>query len=373
MDAADPTARLAQQQAGAGEPVRVGALAPLSPPGWVAAGQHLVAGLELAATEVNEAGGIAGRPLKLVVRDTAADPGRAAAAVDELADLGVVALAGEYHSVVARGAAARAHARQVPFLCSSAVLDQLVDEPTDWVARLAPAQSHGWGLYADFLVETGHTQVALATQRSIYWASGAAILRTHLARHHGGVVELDMDDLTVEAACTRLADSGASALLLLTGYPGPAVPLVNAVRLDPRLHGLMIGAPAGQPELADRMALSGAGSGAIPFLRYLPRRLDASGERVERALLRRLGVAPSFVALEGYDAILVLAHLMAANGAGRAAIAGSWGEVATEGTRGTIAFSREPGLDLWQWRWAPTQVTQRDPARPEEFQVLRSR
>src|SRR4051794_41831028 len=102
--------------------VQIGALVPLTRPGWVQAGQHLLAGLELAVREINDAGGIAGRPLELVVRDTAADPQRAAAAVDELAGLGVAAVAGEYHSDVARAAAARGDALGLPFLCSSAAL-----------------------------------------------------------------------------------------------------------------------------------------------------------------------------------------------------------------------------------------------------------
>jgi hypothetical protein len=90
--------------------VRIGALVPLTRPGWVSAGRHLLAGLELAVGEVNDAGGIAGMPLALVVRDTAADPDKGAAAVGALARLGVAALAGEYHSVVARAAAAAAEA-----------------------------------------------------------------------------------------------------------------------------------------------------------------------------------------------------------------------------------------------------------------------
>ena len=85
-----------------GPSVRIGALAPLSRPGWAEAGRHLLAGLDLAVREVNDAGGILGRPLELIVRDTAADLQKATAAVDELARLGVAALAGEYHSVVAR-------------------------------------------------------------------------------------------------------------------------------------------------------------------------------------------------------------------------------------------------------------------------------
>src|SRR5215207_4408139 len=159
-----------------GSSVQIGALVPLSRPGWIEAGRHLLAGLELAAREVNDAGGIAGRPLELVVRDTAADPQRAAAAVDELARLGVAALAGEYHSVVARAAAARADDLGVPFLCSSAVLDALTEQPTDWVARLAAPQSRGWQTYADFLLGAGHSRIALAAEPSVYWASGARIL-----------------------------------------------------------------------------------------------------------------------------------------------------------------------------------------------------
>ncbi len=57
-----------------GDSVRFGALVPLTRPGWVEAGRHLLAGLELAVSEVNAGGGTGGRPLELVVRDTAADP-----------------------------------------------------------------------------------------------------------------------------------------------------------------------------------------------------------------------------------------------------------------------------------------------------------
>lgn len=68
-----------------GTPVRIGALVPLTPPGWVGAGRHLLAGLEAAVRDVNAEGGIGGRPLELLVRDTAADPERATAAVEERA------------------------------------------------------------------------------------------------------------------------------------------------------------------------------------------------------------------------------------------------------------------------------------------------
>ena len=189
-----------------GPPVRLGALAPLTRPGWAEAGRHLLAGLELATSEVNDAGGVHGRPLELLVRDTAADPARGANAVTELADLGVAAVVGEYHSVVARAAATQADALGVPFLCSSAVLDDLTDEPTEWVARLAPPQSRGWRVFADYLLGAGVRRIAVATQPSVYWASGTRVLREHLAVRGGTVVELDANALSPEALCDAVVE-----------------------------------------------------------------------------------------------------------------------------------------------------------------------
>ncbi|CAN3985116.1 ABC transporter substrate-binding protein [Kitasatospora purpeofusca] len=353
-----------------GPSVRIGALVPLSRPGWVAAGRHLLAGLDLAAREVNQAGGIAGRPVELVVRDTAADPARAGAAVEELAGLGVAALAGEYHSVVARAAAARAEALGLPFLCSSAVLDALTDGPAEQVARIAPAQSHGWSVYADFLLGAGHRRIAVVAESSLYWASGTGILRDRITASGGTLVELDLRTLTPEGVCEELAADGATALLLLAGHPDPAVPVVRAVRRDRRLAGLLIGAPAGQPELADWATLLGEDGAGVPFLRYLPEHLGPLGARVGAALRERLGEEPSFVAFEGYDTVTVLAEVLRSHGADRARTAGAWPSVAVEGTRGPVRFSRVPGIGVWQWAWAPVQVADRDPADPGRFRVL---
>jgi ABC-type branched-subunit amino acid transport system substrate-binding protein len=353
-----------------GSPIRIGALVPLTRPGWVEAGRHLLAGLELAVREVNDAGGIVGRPLELVVRDTAADPQRATAAVDELARLGVAALAGEYHSVVARAAATRADVLGLPFLCSSAVLDSLTEQPTDWVARLSPVQSRGWQVFADFLLSAGHRRIAVAAEPSVYWASGARILRDHLIPHGGTVIELDVRGLAPAAVCDELAGNRATALLLLVGHPEPAVPIVKSIRRDQRLSEIMIGGPAGQPEFGEWAALLGVDGAAIPFLRYRSERLSPLGVRVEAVLRERLDEAPSFVAFEGYDTVAVLADALRSEGADRVRIAEAWPRVVVEGTRGQIQFSRTPGINVWQWTWAPIQVVDRDPADPERFRIL---
>lgn len=143
--------------------------------------------------------------------------------------MGVAALAGEYHSVVARAAAAKAVALGLPFLCSSAVLDALTEKPTGWVARLSPAQSRGWKVYAEFLISEGHTRIAVATAAGVYWESGTRILRDCFASHGGTVVELDMCVLDSKAVCDELVFHQATAVLLLIGFPEPAVSIVRSV------------------------------------------------------------------------------------------------------------------------------------------------
>lgn len=338
--------------------LRIGALAPLSPPGWVEAGQHLLAGLSLAVDDINAAGGLQGNRLELVVRDTAANPEQAALATEELARLGVIALVGEYHSVSARAIAAKADALKVPYLCSSAVIDALMDHPSDWIARLCPPQSVGWKLYADYLLAQGHTRIAVVAQASVYWAAGVRILTDHVAFRGGTLVPLDASNL--ERMCEALDACGATAVLLLAGFPTPIIEMVNTIRGQKHRRHIVIGAPAGQPEFTEWQAALGAMGAEVPFLQYMPAALPQLGERVKAMLHDRLGRTPSFVAFEGYDTILVLLEawrLATSRSHGQVA----WSELAVEGTRGTITFAKAPEMMAWQWMWPPIQVVQATP------------
>jgi ABC-type branched-subunit amino acid transport system substrate-binding protein len=353
-------------------PVRIGALVPLSRPGWTDAGENVVAGLELAVSEINDSGGVGGRAIEIVVRDTAADPKRAVAAMDEFAAKGVTATVGEYHSVVARDAAARADAVGMPFLCTSAVLDALTEYPSDWVARLAPVQSRGWRIFAEYLLDAGHRTVAVAADASVYWSAGTQILRDRFQSRGGDVRVFETATTPPDAICGRIAEHGATALILLLGYPDPAVSYVRSVRRDPRTAGILLGAPAGQPEFPGWAAQLGEEGAGIPFLRYLPEQMPPSGQRVGAALRQRLGGEPSFTAFEGYDAVLVLASMIGAHGPDRQALSGAWSAVDVEGTRGRIRFSRVPGVSVWQWDWPPIQIADRDLADPTRFRLLQA-
>jgi hypothetical protein len=73
---------------------------------------------------------------------------------------------------------------------------------------------------------------------------------------------------------------------------------------------------------------------------------------------KRYGREPTFVALEGYDAILVLARAFGDAGTTEPEkVLNALRQVGREGTRGTIGFSTEPtGVVHQQWKWPPVSV-----------------
>jgi ABC-type branched-subunit amino acid transport system substrate-binding protein len=353
--------------------VRVGAFAPLTYPGFVPAGRHLRAGLELGVDDVNRAGGIAGKFLELILHDTAGNPDRATSALHELNADGVVAAVGEFHSIVARRLAELTHSHiKLPFVCSSATLDNLTSATTDYVARLAPPQSHGWRVYADFLLDAGHKHVALALHPDEYWSSGAAVLEAHLRQGGGLCTRIDVTNLSDHAVVDRLVEMNARTLLLLVGYPEPLAGIVKAVRSDNRFDHLFVGDPAGRAEFPEWWELVGRDGLGVPYLRYVPTVMNEFGASVESRLAKRLGEPPSFVALEGYDTILVLSEGLRLAGDDRERLGRALRRVQVLGTRGLLQFSRTPGVGVLQWVWPPVQVAAHtDASHPGHVTVLR--
>jgi len=107
--------------------IPVGAFLPLSG-AQAAFGQSALAGMKLAVKEWNAGGGISGKPVELVIRDTESDPDRAAQAARELVEKeAVVALLGGITSESALKAAPVAVELGIPLISPSATHSKLTD------------------------------------------------------------------------------------------------------------------------------------------------------------------------------------------------------------------------------------------------------
>ena len=90
------------RRAGAADPIAIGWVGPLSPPGGYAEGTNMKNAAEIAVAEINAQGGILGRPVEITYADTRGMPAEGRTAAERLIQQNkVVAVFGEFHSPVA--------------------------------------------------------------------------------------------------------------------------------------------------------------------------------------------------------------------------------------------------------------------------------
>ena len=125
-----------------GDPIRIGALFPLSAPGSVVGGEAMRAAMLIAADEINASGGLLGRPVELIVVDSEGLPERGAAVSERLINQdGVVAIAGGYHSSVGVIAKEVAHNYGIPIVLANTWNDTITSVQYPEVFRIAPLSS----------------------------------------------------------------------------------------------------------------------------------------------------------------------------------------------------------------------------------------
>ena len=141
QEAEESTENEAGQEAN-GDPIRIGALFPLSAPGSVVGGEAMRAAMLIAADEINASGGLLGRPVELIVVDSEGLPERGAAVSERLVNQdGVVAIAGGYHSSVGVVAKEVAHNYGIPIVLANTWNDTITSVQYPEVFRIAPLSS----------------------------------------------------------------------------------------------------------------------------------------------------------------------------------------------------------------------------------------
>jgi branched-chain amino acid transport system substrate-binding protein len=176
-------------------------------------GQAHLQGYDLALQEINDDGGVLGRPVRLVFEDDGSDPATAATAVEKLATVDRVPLiVGSYSSSATLLAAGMAERHQVPFIIPTAAADEITRQGYRWIFRInAPAAVYIETLL-DFLHEvappsrlaivfenTGFgTSMAEAAERQAR-ARGISVVAYHAYRTGAG----DFRSLLAEVKATR--------------------------------------------------------------------------------------------------------------------------------------------------------------------------
>lgn len=136
--------------------VMIGATVPLSTPGSAASGEVMQVAFNIAVSDINAAGGILGKPVRLIIKDTAGLPEMGTTVAKELitADC-VVAIVGEYHSAVALTINEVAHDYHIPVIFAETYSDEITAKGYPETFRIAPTSTFTAQMDAKWLAEAG--------------------------------------------------------------------------------------------------------------------------------------------------------------------------------------------------------------------------
>lgn len=299
--------------------VPIGILAPLS--GAAAGtGQAQQAGFEVALKEINEAGGVLGEPLELIIEDTQANVAVALAAFEKLmTEDNVEFIAGGYSSGVTLGLVESFLTFQpiVTWIGGATsgvgidgfdgIEELLGNEP--WFYHIHPWDYHNVEAATGFVAGTGAQTVALLHEDSAFGGPGAegaqalleeAGLEVPLREAFTSTLSGGSGDF--RAAITRARSSGAEMVYWI-GYDGDVVPMSSQIRelgYEPRY---IFGAPPGWPTEFAQTPEAQCVTGLIGYLPNLP--------NPEAAAFNDAYVAMHNAAPDNYMSALAYANLWA--------------------------------------------------------------
>lgn len=142
-----------------GEPIRIGTLTALSGP-FAPWGVNVTNGMQMAVADINDAGGVDGRPLELVERDTQSTPEEGVTALRGMIEReGILAAGGVISSDVGLATARIAEAEQVPLFLVKAGSPAILTTDSRYTFRTClPAAPMTMGPVADYLEQEGLTR-----------------------------------------------------------------------------------------------------------------------------------------------------------------------------------------------------------------------
>ena len=355
----------------AADPIKVGWVGPLSPPGGYAEGALMKQAAEIAAEELNSKGGVLGRPIQVIIADTRGKPEEGTAAAERLiSQEKVVAITGEFHSSVFLAEMEVAHKAGIPIIAVDVWALKITAKGYPEVFRVAPNQALIATKYGDWMAAAGFKNVAIMFEKTEGGQSGRDVLLPVLDKHgiKYEVVGADPNSTEFTAQIERFKSRQPAFDFFMTFYSeAGAYPLVSqshTLGFAPTAKTGMAnsGGPAVDPTFWKNVGQ--AGRYVVTELVGLPK--NAWNDKTKSfvaAFKKKYNHAPSPQAIENYDAMLVLADaIKRANSTDGKAIIEALEKTDIVLGRGRYTFStsRDPDWAYHQFMNAPVALVQFD-------------
>ncbi len=300
---------------------------------------------ELAAKEINAAGGIGGRPLELILRDDFANSDSAVAAANALYGSDVAAVVGSSYSTMTLAAAPVYNGGRRPLVqLSPSASSPLVSGAGDYTFRLCPSDLAYGAALARFASDRGLVRAAVIYVNDAYGRGVRETFAAEYSRLGGEIVELDpflASSPDVSNYLARIAKEKRAQTIVLAANQSEGLRVltqVRAARLSlPTLSGDgMAGAERTNPALAEGIYVASG---------YISGNTSAVNQKFVAAYQKMYPDAgpPDQGAAASYDAVNLLARVVGEVGTGRTAIRNALARIGTasaayDGVMGRVAF-----------------------------------
>jgi branched-chain amino acid transport system substrate-binding protein len=346
-------------------PVKIGVLTPLSPPGDAAAGQFIVRGAKMAMEDVNARGGIlGGRKIDLVIEDDSGTPEKGAAGFRKLASQDqVAAVIGQFHSSVMAAVQVLAEQFQIPVFSTQASAKGITEKHLNYTFRTHVIDPDRCQLWTRWVKERGFKRVALITENTDYGLGLVEETKKAFASLLPGaeLKTIIFDRAVVDLTPQMLDIKNWKPDVILNGGVGTPVYLIIKQAYDVGLYpAVPMLVSYDVPVRPEYWKTVGEKGNFISFIVYYhpTMKLPPRGEAFRKRYMEQFKEEPIYGAFNAYAQVSLLADAIniAKSNKGedivRALLNNKF-----EGWNGTITFTRGEG-PYWQQWTPPMLVTQ---------------
>jgi branched-chain amino acid transport system substrate-binding protein len=206
-------------QASAADNIQIGVTQPLTGP-VAASGNFVVNGARIAAEEINAAGGVLGKQIKLIVEDNKSNPTEAAAAAERLIVRDKVpVLMGAWGSSFTLAVLPKLMEYRVPMVVETSQSNKITTSGNPYVFRIAPNSDRLAEAFDEYVGRFNMKKAAFLVVNNDWGLGYADALGKLLKRHNIAITTTETMDASAQdmgAQLSKIKASGADTLLVTT-------------------------------------------------------------------------------------------------------------------------------------------------------------
>ncbi|MHB9148745.1 MAG: ABC transporter substrate-binding protein [Thermoleophilia bacterium] len=218
-----------------GDPIVIGAIVSATGPASPL-GEPERAVLEMMQAQINDAGGVLGRPVEIIIEDDQSNPKEAVTATQKLIQqdkiVALISASISASTLATKPITAEAGIPQLAMAASNAITDE---PPIEWMWRTPQKDALAAARALKYVAESlGVKKIAVLHDENAFGASGAAEIAKAAPGMGLEIVATESyktEDTDVTAQLTKIKGSNPEALIVWGTNPGPAVAAKNMKQL----------------------------------------------------------------------------------------------------------------------------------------------